>query len=389
MALSGVLALACVEAQIGDQPGVAGATDRPESGADAEPDGEAPVGGTPGSGFELALIGRHEMSSAADLALDPARNLVAVSGLDNGDVLLLDVSDRSQPALRGRIAEIGYNADVQIKGNLLYVTRESVRGPVSRGIEIYDIADPARPRLLERVGLTAGSPALQNCHNVFAQPDRELLYCASTTSGQLVVLSTGERGIGEPDDPRVLSTIAPPPGGRTHDMYAAGDRLYAAFLGQGLAVYDIADPLRPQLLLRQQYEGNFTHDVWPSADGSHLFTTDEQPGGQLRIWDIRDPGAVRQVGSYAPNPAAIMHNVKVIGSRAYISHYTDGVRVIDVGDPAAPVELAAYDLHPGADGGAIEDLLHGAWGIEVAPPHLFVSAIETGLWIFELRPIAP
>jgi hypothetical protein len=81
------------------------------------------------------------------------------------------------------------------------------------------------------------------------------------------------------------------------------------------------------------YPSAFTHNAWPTEDGTHLLTTDEVSGAATRVWDITNPATPLPAGSYRPPeaPVSIPHNVFVDdGDLAYISHYTCGVRVVDV-----------------------------------------------------------
>ena len=55
------------------------------------------------------------------------------------------------------------------------------------------------------------------------------------------------------------------------------------------------------------------------------------------------------------------------GDRLLISHYTEGVHLLDVSDPERPRVLGSYDTYPGASGG-----FNGAWGAYIFPalePH--------------------
>jgi hypothetical protein len=94
-------------------------------------------------------------------------------------------------------------------------------------------------------------------------------------------------------------------------------------------------------------------------------------------------------GTYHPDdsPGSIPHNVYVDdGDLAYISHYTAGVRVVDVSDPTDPVEVAFYDTYPSGDSG----IFAGCWGVFPFyrnSPGLFVASdIQTGLYVLEVSP---
>lgn len=353
------------------------------SSPDAAPPDDAPPPLDARTAPPLELAGTFAMSEAADLSAEGS--LVAVSRYRQGAVALIDASDPADPVLVTDITGIGFNADVELQGDLLFINHEGI----GFGIDIYDVSVPAEPVLLRRLGAAdGGHQSLADCHNVWPQPDRDLLYCASTATFEVAILSIGEGGAGSPAAPVFLAALSTPGEAQTgvHDMYALGDRLYVSYLDGGFAIYDIADPAEPGLLAHHTYEGMFNHNVWPSADGAFLFTSDERLGGHLRVFDIRDLEAIEQVGEHTvENPNSSIHNVEVEGDTAYISWYTEGVRVLDVSDPSAPTEIAADDFVD-----VVPDplqpftALQGNWGVEPEGDVLYVSSMKSGLRIYRL-----
>ena len=102
--------------------------------------------------------------------------------------------------------------------------------------------------------------------------------------------------------------------------------------------------------------GAFTHNAWLTRDGRYVFTTDERAGSPLEGWDLV-PSPPVKVSQYIAAPGTIPHNVIVDGDRLVLSHYTEGVRMLDVRDPTQPREMGYYDTYPGASTG-----FNGAWG---------------------------
>ncbi|HLZ68991.1 MAG TPA: PA domain-containing protein [Dehalococcoidia bacterium] len=117
----------------------------------------------------------------------------------------------------------------------------------------------------------------------------------------------------------------------------------------------------------------------------------ERHSGGVRIWDISDPAAPRQLSEMqtadsttfpAPGPGYYSaHNPFVVGNLAFVSWYTDGVRVFDISDPTAPRELAAY----------VPPVTHNplqtefpdtplVWGAYVAGDVVYLSDINGGLY---------
>jgi hypothetical protein len=150
--------------------------------------------------------------------------------------------------------------------------------------------------------------------------------------------------------------------------HAAGERLKAALAaGQGVTV-TLSDELR-------QYE-DF---------------------GGLRFWDISDPAHPRAVTTYltprthvdrAAGPAEpgrySAHNPVVQGDLMFVSWFSDGVRVLDISDPAAPREIASWVPPAGSAPEAVRNYLgEGAqvWGVAVDGDLVVASDINSGLWV--------
>ncbi len=363
-----------------------------------EPDGGVDVDG--GDDYQptlkLELKGNLPLFSAADVAAVPGKDIVYVSNWRTPTFSVIDVSEPSEPTLVTTL-EAPESTDVQVKGDRLYVNGDPLlEESTVHGIRIYDIADPAAPKLVRLVGSDSGNIGVSACHNLWLQADRDLVYCASTKTFELVILSEGEGGVGAPADPKVIATLgAPGFGSGIHDMFARGNRLYVAWLEGGFQIYDITNAAVPVLLGGAETDEKFTHTVWPSEDGNYVFATDEKINGHLTIWDVADPTSISKVADYQPNKDAIVHNAEIVGDIAYISHYTEGVKILDVSDPTQPHEIDGYDMFEGPDFDEDEDpdfpglsRFKGAWGVDADFPRVYVSTIESGLWVFELKEVA-
>ena len=130
----------------------------------------------------------------------------------------------------------------------------------------------------------------------------------------------------------------------------------------------------------------------PAADtaGEDVSITAQFDGwGYMRVLDVSDPASIVELGQFAtenvladPPPPGdhTMHNVIVDGTRAYISWYADGMRVVDFTDPAAPCEVAHF-----------VDPIDGSnfWGVFLhdhpnGNTYILGSDRDSGLWIFEV-----
>ena len=142
------------------------------------------------------------------------------------------------------------------------------------------------------------------------------------------------------------------------------------------------------------------------ADGRSVRVTlagdlvEYQDFGGLRFWDIADPTRPLQIGTYrtarsrvdrAAGPAAAglftAHNPIVHGDLLFVSWYSDGVRVVDIQDPAAPRELAAWLPPARAMPNAVRSsFVEGplTWGIAVEGDLVVASEMQSGLYVLHL-----
>jgi len=58
-----------------------------------------------------------------------------------------------------------------------------------------------------------------------------------------------------------------------------------------------------------------------------------------------------EVNGITCNPQAIVHNAHVKGNELYLSNYTEGIRILDLSDPAHPAEFGWADSYPGPRAG--------------------------------------
>ena len=277
----------------------------------------------------------------------------------------IQIIDLSNPANIHQVAtyqstKIQGAHTIEIDGHYAYLCLWGV-GP--RDFRILDLANPLSP---VEVGFwrhpdmppdtTGGGPA-----PAAGPAPRE----------RLGPLDLGEEGSGEP-------------GLQSHDCFVRGNRAYIANVLGGFAIVDLTNKASPQTLALVPYPNALSHSMWLSDDGSYLFTTDERPGGHLRVWSVANPANVTQVGEFETTPGHMIHNVYVRGSLLYVAYYADGLRVLDITTPTRPVEVAFYDTYDGPDGGYYA----GAWGAYpyLASNRVFVSDLSGGLFVVAVDP---
>lgn len=126
-------------------------------------------------------------------------------------------------------------------------------------------------------------------------------------------------------------------------------------------------------------------------------TTVPERWGNVRIWDYSDetnPVLASEFDTVCsadpvdescdPRGTYSVHNVVVEREKAYISWYSDGVLILDIADPTAPVETARFSPEGEEfeeDNGGIQDV----WGIYKEPrrPWIYASDRNGGLYVLK------
>ncbi|MGB5302891.1 MAG: hypothetical protein WBO43_09730 [Gemmatimonadota bacterium] len=128
----------------------------------------------------------------------------------------------------------------------------------------------------------------------------------------------------------------------------------------GITLLDLADPLQPTIITR------FTapdlspgvHNVWIEGDYAYLVVDGSVPSSGLRVLDISDPANPLIVASFYGG-GSFLHDVYVRNGLAFLSHWSTGLIILDVGNgvaggsPTNPVEVSRIAV-PGYD-------VHNAW----------------------------
>lgn len=235
-----------------------------------------------------------------------------------------------------------------------------------------------------------------------------------------------------PDSIHYVKKYVPPGYSSTHSISQSGPYLYVngASIGQGVTVYDLSvDPLFP--VKRGAYNSFYVHDcrviddtiyaanitsgsvsiinavnknslnlvtVFSNLPGSgphntalttdkkHLFVTDEIGTAPylLKVWNIQDKQNITYVTNWQPTgiTTSIIHNVEVYGNYLLAGHYTAGLRVVDISNPATPTEVAWYDTYPANNNEGYD----GNWGVYMFPSGKIASSDRsTGLYVLKMN----
>lgn len=263
-----------------------------------------------------------------------------------------------------------YHRDIKTRGHYAFITAENYGE--NEGLIVADLS--GLPERAEVVAVAGGD--LISSHNLSIDVATGYAYVMNSSGNVVMIVD-----IREPARPEVVGTV---PTGELHDVFSRNDTLWVAEGNQGaFSIWDVSDKSAPVMRSRVPIPSSgYVHNIWPTDDGRMVVTTEETQDRTVKVWDTSDEDNVTLMGEYlAAN--GIAHNAHVAGRYAFISHYGAGVVVIDLHDPANPVEVARYDTYPANDDGGF----HGNWGTIPPTPggYVYASDIEGRLTVLRFR----
>ncbi len=324
---------------------------------------------------------------SARASADP--NRVYLSYWDAG-VIVLDISDPTAPRLLGRIEygpdDEGETHSVAEAGNGRYLLVADEDGVFQTPSELHF-----------QVQTPAGPTQVYGCEALFSKPltatgvlDTELVAVGSgcpnksllaNPKGRVALVDAGSCSLEE----------------QANRLSAAGaTALIAPSTGEPIAEPGGKDVAIAVVTIREADAAKLRSAL--GAGSLPLTLPSEKHSSGLRIWDISDLAAPKQIAVYQtpdstafPPPgegAYTIHNPEVQGGLAFLSWYSDGLRVVDISNPAAPREVASYVPNAAANArGAVFPDTTLVWGVHLDGDLVFLSDINSGLHIVRALPL--
>lgn len=294
-----------------------------------------------------------------------------------GGLSVFDVSNPRAPVLKKSISypNDNYWNGVWAKDDALYVASGN------QGLHVFDISNPADPQFLRSL---PGDEGGIDVHTVIVEGNR--LYAMSPGPNVETLIFD----VKDAKQPVLLTRfVAPGVGSATsnaypHDAFPFENRLYISHWAGGYLIADVRDTEAVEVVGEYVYEHSTSHTSRVMRKGHRLFAFEggEHWGAHLRVLDVTDPEAVRIVGEYRLRPGISIHNMELKGNRLYLSHYQDGVRVLDVTLPWQPREVGYYNTYQPDHPNAGYSFYDGAIGIRVpGDGHVYVIDTVRGLLI--------
>ena len=109
---------------------------------------------------------------------------------------------------------------------------------------------------------------------------------------------------------------------------------------------------------------SYVHQGWFTEDHRYFIQDDEldesRRGNNTKtiIWDLEDLDDPVVLKEYIADTPSIDHNQYVKAITVYQSNYRAGLRILDISDPANPVEVSYFDTVPNSDAAGFGD---GSW----------------------------
>jgi choice-of-anchor B domain-containing protein len=295
----------------------------------------------------------------------------AIVGRTDG-TSFVEVTDPANPRYLGDLplhagARPNIWRDMKVYKNHAFIVADG-SGP--HGMQIFDLTQLRNVTAPQTFQETAHYDGIASAHNIVLNPATGFAYpVGSSMGGTTCGGALHMVDVREPSKPKFAGCFADPSLGNqrtgyTHDaqcvVYHGPDARYqgrelcftASEIALGIA--DVTDKASPKAVSTAAYPNvAYAHQGWLSDDHRYFFLDDE--GDELAgtapktrtvvfdLTDLEDPIVARE---FYGNTAASDHNLYVKGRYMYQSNYVAGLRVVDVNDPANPVEVGHFDTVP-------------------------------------------
>ena len=306
----------------------------------------------PVTGHEYALVGRTDAT------------------------VFLDVTNPNLPVYVGELmlhegANISVWRDIKVYKDHAFIVADGA-GP--HGVQVFDLTQlrdvQNAPVTFEE---TAHYDGIASAHNIVINEDTGFAFVVGssgggeTCGGGLHMLNiddpvnptfagcfadsnTGRRGTGYSHDAQCVTYAGP-------DSEHSGKEICFGSNETAVSIADVSDKQNPVALSSAAYPNvAYTHQGWLTEDHRYFYLNDEGDearglveGTRTLIWDVSDLDDPVLAGEYLATDKSIDHNLYVRGNLMYQSNYVSGLRVLDVSNPEAPVEVGFFDTVPYGD----------------------------------------
>jgi hypothetical protein len=294
------------------------------------------------------FLGRHEAQNwISYVALNPPYAFVT----DGHELHVIDASNPADLRDTGHVTMPSWLEGIDVSGSCVYAAT------YDSGLCVVDVSAPDSPQIIGRCPLPG------YCYSVTVKGGHA--FVGADTAIQVVNIQT-------PSNPTRIGGMATQDA--TWRIRIADTLAYLAEDYSGLRVVDIATPSAPHQVDSLPLSGGSTYGLVLDGHSASLASA----YANLIVADVT-PGNVHQTGTLTV--ATTSYAVAAAGSYAYLAHKY--VSVIDVSNPALPVEVARCSTQAATLGLIGHYLYANPGGIRVydvstpAQPH-YTSSLELG-----------
>ena len=258
---------------------------------------------TPGSAEDVAVAGNYV------LVADEARGLRVV-----------DVSVPGAPVEEGAYDVPSEVYTVAVSGTLAYVGDYYYAPTLAPGaLRVVDVSDPAHPAQVAFADLSGRSTGLALAGHY--------AYLSGYAAGLLVV------DVFDPSSPNEVTSY--PTTKLANDVAVAGSHAYLAD-DWDLYLFDISNPTAPVLLSTWPAPGYTLSSV--AVAGHYAYVGTGSDG--LRVVNVSNPLIPVETGVYTVTDD--IYDVAVLGDRVYVAAHSEGLHIVDISNPASPTLAGLY-----------------------------------------------
>jgi len=168
-----------------------------------------------------------------------------------------------------------------------------------------------------------------------------------TFAGCFADTTTGRRGTGYSHDAQCVVYHGPDQDYQGHEICVGSNET-------AMSISDVTDKAHPKAIARVSYPNvAYAHQGWFTEDQHYFFSNDEGDEGngsvphtRTLVWDLEDLDDPILLTEYFATTTDTDHNLYIRGNYMYQSNYGAGFRVIDISNPAKPVEVGYFDTAP-------------------------------------------
>ena len=329
----------------------------------------------------IRLLGQSDLNGEGDAMQAMIKdNILYVGRMECArPMLMLDVSDSRNPLVVGELPAYPgtWHTKCQVHDDILLVNYEQRQNPDPdgrTGWSVFDISTPHKPREITYVN-TGG----KGVHRIWWAGER-YCYVAGAPSGFRggMIEIYDLKDIARPEmvgrwwSPGLWQAGGEDPakparnGPQTHIHHGVhhNGRLYCGEWDAGLLILDVADPGKPEVVSRLEWErggGRHTHTGMPLPGRNLLAVTDEAVNDvdptYFHMVDIADETRPRELSRWRPSQEVFgkrggrygPHNLHENRPGAFqgeeilfMAAFNAGLHVMDVSDPANPRVKAYY-----------------------------------------------